>query len=146
MRLRLDGCLFQQQLSQQREGDVMGKSLFYLVFVLAGVLAAGLPTHSSAESYGMSQQAALYAGGQGTTYAAKDEGQREMYDLNGSVVGTLKRTEQGNFKFYDKGGRFRGLILRSGIWMPDPSERQIRITPEAARLYLDALRAIETMK
>jgi hypothetical protein len=122
------------------------KSLFYLVLVVAGVLGVGLPADSSAEFYGIGQQTPIYAASQMTMYAAKDEGQWEIYDQNGNVVGTVKRTEQGNFKFYDKGGKFGGLILRSGIWLPAPSERRIRISPGSARLYLDALGTIETMK
>jgi hypothetical protein len=78
----------------------------------------------------------------------KPKGQNEwaMYDENAVFVGTLKRTEEGNFKFYDKGGGYVGLIVEAGRWIPRDSRRSYTsIEPEEARLYLDALKAIETL-
>ena len=71
----------------------------------------------------------------------------EMLSQNGGVVGTLKRTEKGNYKFYNKGGKYGGLILSSGKWIPPDARRSYTtITPEAARLYLDVLKVIKTVK
>ena len=71
----------------------------------------------------------------------------EMYNANGDVVGTLKRTEQGNFSFYDKGGRYVGLILQSGNWIPwNAKKRRTIITPQDANFYVDVLRVVEIVK
>jgi len=78
----------------------------------------------------------------------RPKGQNEwaMYDENAVFVGTLKRTEEGNFKFYDKGGGYVGLIVEAGRWIPRDSRRSYTsIEPEEAQLYLDALKAIETL-
>ena len=104
----------------------MKKSLFYFLLVVTGALGVVFADNSSAEFYETGQKTSIFAAGQMTMYAAKDGGQWEIYDQNGNVVGTVKRTKQGNFKFYDKGGKFGGLILRSGIWLPVPSERRVR--------------------
>jgi len=69
-----------------------------------------------------------------------------MHDRNGALAGTLKRTEKGNFKFYDQGGGYVGLIVETGKWIPRDARRSYTsITPEEAQLYLDALKAIETL-
>ena len=78
----------------------------------------------------------------------RPKGQNEwaMYDENAVFVGTLKRTEEGNFKFYDKGGGYVGLIVEAGRWIPRDARRSYTsIEPEEAQLYLDALKAIETL-
>ncbi len=70
-----------------------------------------------------------------------------MYNTNGDFVGTLKRTEQGNFSFYDKGGRYVGLILQSGNWIPwNAKKNRTIITPQDASFYVDVLRVVETIK
>ena len=77
----------------------------------------------------------------------KDQNEWEMLNHNGDVVGTLKRTEKGSYKFYDRGGKYVGLILGSGKWIPPDARRSYTtITPEAAQLYLDVLNVIETIK
>ena len=78
----------------------------------------------------------------------RPKGQDEwaMYDQNAVFVGTLKKTEKGNFKFYDKGGGYVGLIVEAGKWIPRDARRSYTsITPEEAQLYLDASKAIETL-
>ena len=81
------------------------------------------------------------------TAKQKGDGEWEMYGVSGGFVGTLKRTEKGSFKFFDKDGNYIGLILESGTYIPrDASRSYTRITPEEARFYLDVLRAIDTIK
>ena len=78
----------------------------------------------------------------------RPKGQNEwaMEDDSGALVGTLKRTEKGNFKLYDQSGGYVGLIVETGTWIPRDARRSYTsITPEEARLYLDALKAIETL-
>jgi hypothetical protein len=77
----------------------------------------------------------------------KDQDMWEMCNLSGDSVGTLKRTEAGNFGFYDKGGKYIGVILQSGTWIPwNARKRKTVIKPEEAQLYVDVLRAIKTIK
>jgi hypothetical protein len=78
----------------------------------------------------------------------KPKGQDDwaLYDENAAFLGTLKRTKEGNFKFYDKSGEYMGLIVDAGRWIPRDARRSYTsITPEEARLYLDALKAIDTL-
>jgi len=77
----------------------------------------------------------------------KGQNEWEMLNQNGDVVGRVERTEKGNYKFYDRGGGYVGLILHSGKWIPRDARRSYTtITPEAAQLYLNVLKVIETMK
>ena len=77
----------------------------------------------------------------------KGQNEWEILNQNGAVVGTFKRTDKGNYKFYNTGGGYVGLILDSGTWIPRDSRRSYTfITPEDAQLYLDVLKAIKTMK
>ena len=79
----------------------------------------------------------------------RPRGQNEwqMLSQSGDVVGTLKRTEKGNYKFYNGGGKYGGLVLHSEKWIPPDARRSYtRITPEAAQLYLDVLKVIKTVK
>ena len=78
----------------------------------------------------------------------RPKGQNEwaMHDDSDALDGTLKRTEKGNFKLYDQSGGYVGLIVETGTWIPRDARRSYTsITPEEARLYLDALKAIETL-
>jgi hypothetical protein len=73
----------------------------------------------------------------------KGEGEWELYDKPGNLAGTVKKTEQGNFKFYNRGGKYVGLILDSGTWLPRDARRSYTIiTPEDAELYLDVLKVL----
>ena len=77
----------------------------------------------------------------------KGQNEWEMLNQNGDVVGTLKKTEKGNYKFYNGGGRYVGLIFQTGKWMPREASRSYTtITPEEAQLYLDTLEAIKTIR
>ena len=77
----------------------------------------------------------------------KGQDEWEMFNQNGNVVATLKRTEKGSYKFYSRGGQYVGLILCSGKWIPRDARRSYTtITPEAAQLYLDVLKVVKNMK
>jgi hypothetical protein len=81
------------------------------------------------------------------TTRPKGQNKWEMLNQNGDIVGTLKGTEEGNYKFYNRGGGYVGLILHSGKWIPRDSRRSYTtITPEEAQLYLNALEAIKTTR
>ena len=80
------------------------------------------------------------------TTRSKGQNEWAMYDDGGALVGSLKRTEKGNFKFYDQSGGYVGLIVETGKWIPRDARRSYTsITPEEAQLYLDALKAIEAL-
>ena len=65
----------------------------------------------------------------------------------GEFEGTLKSTEQKAFTFFDAEGMFIGTITESGDWLHRLyRKRDTRITPDEARLYIDALKVIELIK
>ncbi len=73
---------------------------------------------------------------------AKDEW--GIYDYNNNLIGSFKKTEKSNFKFYDSTGRYIGLILESRDLLPrEANTSYTRVSPEEARLYLDTLEAIK---
>ena len=77
----------------------------------------------------------------------KGQNEWEVLNQNGNVLGTFQRTEKGNYKFYNTGGGYVGLILDSGTWIPRDARRSYTyITPEDAQLYLDVLEAIKTIR
>lgn len=81
------------------------------------------------------------------TTRPKGQNEWEMLNQNGVVLGTLKRTEKGNHKFYNRGGGYVGLILHSGKWIPrDSRSNHTTITPQEAQLYLYVLEAIKTTR
>jgi hypothetical protein len=77
----------------------------------------------------------------------KGQNEWEVLNQNGNVLGTFQRTEKGNYKFYNTGGGYVGLILDSGTWIPRDARRSYTyISPEDAQLYLDVLEAIKTIR
>ena len=76
------------------------------------------------------------------------KGEWGLYSKTGNVVvATVRKTEEGNYKFYGGEGEYVGLILESKAWIPRDARRSYtRIKPEEAELYLDVLKAIETIK
>ncbi len=79
-------------------------------------------------------------------FKEKDENAWEMYNREDEFVGTLKR-EKDKFRIYDKHEKYLGLILESKRLMPRGHVTRItQLTPEAAKLYLDVLEAIEKIK
>jgi len=75
---------------------------------------------------------------------SKGKHEWEVYNQSGDSIGALKKTEEGNFIFFDEQGNYSGLILKSGQWKPKGLKP--KITPRAAKLYLDVLEAIELIK
>jgi hypothetical protein len=77
------------------------------------------------------------------------ENEWKLYDQAGDFIGTLKRirngTDKGTYRLYNKRGRYAGQIFKSGNWKPQRRHHP-RITPEAAQLYLDALKAIQEIE
>jgi hypothetical protein len=77
----------------------------------------------------------------------KGQNEWEVLNHNGSVIGSFQKTEKGSYKFYNSGGKYVGLILDSGKWIPRDARRSYTtITPEDAQLYLDVLGAIRTTR
>ena len=75
------------------------------------------------------------------------QGKWRIINHEGMAVGTLVSEGLQSFKFYDSNGVFIGTILRSKEWFHRLyRKRDTRITPEEARLYLQALKAIELIK
>ena len=75
------------------------------------------------------------------------EGEWRITNQDGQFVGTLKSERQQSFTFYDTSGVFIGTILESKAWLHRLyRKRDTRVTPEEARLYIDALKAIEILE
>ena len=75
------------------------------------------------------------------------EGEWKIIKQEGEFVGTLKSEKQDSFTFFDTSGVFMGTILESKAWFHRLyRKRDTRIKPEEARLYIDALKAIEIIK
>ncbi len=97
-----------------------------LLFVMNGVHAQEKPTVN------------------GITVEQVGDGEWRIINQDGEFVGTLKSEKQQSFTFYDAGGVFMGTILESKDWIHRLyRKRDTRVTPEEARLYIDALKAIE---
>jgi hypothetical protein len=79
------------------------------------------------------------------TFKAVSENEWQMFDQLGNLLGALKRTAKGTFKLYNKRGRYAGEIFKSGNWKPQRRHHS-RITPQAAQLYLNALKVIERIE
>ena len=66
---------------------------------------------------------------------------------DGEFVGTMKSDTLRSFTFFDTNGVFMGTIPESKVWFHRLyRKRNTQITPEEARLYRDALKAIEIIK
>jgi len=70
-----------------------------------------------------------------------------LRDPNGDSAGTVAK-EEVNLKFYDESGKFMGYIDTSGNWLPrlGINRREMRITPEQARFFLDVLNVVAGLK
>ena len=73
------------------------------------------------------------------------ENEWKLYNQAGDFIGTLERTTKGPYRLYNKRGRYAGKIFKSGNWKPQRRHHP-RVTPEAAQLYLDALKAIQEIE
>ena len=75
------------------------------------------------------------------------QAQWRIIDHEGAAVGTLVSEGLQSFKFYDANGQFMGTILQSKEWFHRLyRKRDTRIRPEEARLYIQALKAIDLIK
>lgn len=70
-----------------------------------------------------------------------------LSDPGGVYAGYFSK-EEVNFKFYDNNGKFMGYIDTADNWLPrlGISRREMKITPEQARFYLDVLTTIAAVK
>jgi len=76
----------------------------------------------------------------------KAEKEWDMYNHKDEFVGTLIKTKE-YFKIYDKQKKYQGIIIGSKKLMPrGHMTKTTQLTPEAAKLYLDVLEAIEKIK
>jgi hypothetical protein len=74
----------------------------------------------------------------------KAEKEWDMYNQKDEFVGTLIKKE-GNFKIYDKDKKYIGVIIESNKLLVKP-RKPSPFAPEAAKLYLDVLEAIEKIE
>ena len=76
----------------------------------------------------------------------KDKNEWEMYNQKGEFMGTLFK-KKGHFMIYDKQKKYSGVIIESKRLMPRGHRtRTTQLGPEAAKLYLDVLEALEKIK
>lgn len=109
----------------------MKRSLAVFGVALIGICLSVLPVFA--------EEISLKPGGDGTWL---------MHGENGSLLGTITKTEDQGYRLENAAGSFRGTIWSNGNWTPDGAWRQRRlvVTPEAAQLYLDALAALKSAK
>jgi len=75
------------------------------------------------------------------------QGEWKIINHEGVAVGTLVSSELKSFKLYDASGIFMGTILESKEWFHRLyRKRDTRIAPAEARLYIQALKAIDLIK
>ena len=77
-----------------------------------------------------------------------DEGKWLIYNTNRELVGNVLKTEDGGYRIESAAGMFGGKIWSNGNWNPPGAwrGRRVVVTPEAAQLYLDALKALKSGK
>ena len=118
-------------------GYIKNKSVLLVMMVLGVALLSIMNNVNAQESPTVG----------GVTVEQVGDGEWRIINQNGEFVGTLKSAEQRSFTFYDTGGVFTGTILESKDWIHRLyRKRDTRVTPEEARLYIDALKAIEIIK
>ncbi len=62
------------------------------------------------------------------------------------ILGTVFRTDTGNFRMYLPGGRYIGLLIRSTKkFRPARTTRHPLVSEAAARLYLATLQVMDTL-
>ena len=66
---------------------------------------------------------------------------------DGEFIGTLKSSSGKTFTFYDSTGVFIGAILEDKSWRHRLyRKRDTRVQPEEARLYVEALKVIDSIR
>jgi hypothetical protein len=86
-------------------------------------------------SAGMADEASLKASG---------EGKWAILDSEGQEIGTLEKVEEGAYSILPKGGQYLGIVRSNGDLQL--TGRHPAITPFQAKLYLDVVEAIKTLK
>jgi len=116
--------------------------------LLAFIMLAAISILGRAD--GAAQEAAVDAENAvsgGVTVEVVSQTEWRIINPEGAFVGTLKSVEQKGFTFFDTDGTFIGTITESGAWFHRLyRKRDTRITPDEAKLYTDALKAIEAVK
>jgi hypothetical protein len=106
---------------------------FFTVFGIAfiGICLIGMP-----------------AFGEGVSLKQKAEGKWLLVDDKGNNIGSITKTEAEGFRIENAAGEFGGNIWSTGNWTPPGAwrKRRLIITPETARLYIDALEALRANK
>lgn len=86
-------------------------------------------------SIGLADEVTLKPLGEGK-WAILDEGEQEL--------GTLAKVDEGAYSILPKGGQYLGIVISNGDLKL--TGRHPVISPSEARLYLDVVQAIKTLK
>ena len=122
------------------QGDNPKKILVLFLMFFAAALSVMNGVH--AQEAGTTDPTAVQV-----TVEQAGQGEWRIIDREGMVVGTLKSDGLKSFKVYDTGGIFIGTILESKEWFHRLyRKRDTKIKPEEARLYIQALKAIDIIK
>jgi hypothetical protein len=80
----------------------------------------------------------------GLTLKALDQDHWTILDSGGEEIGTLAKVEEGAYSVLPKEGQYLGIIKSSGELQLQG--RHPTMSPDQARLYLDVLEVIKTLK
>ncbi len=80
----------------------------------------------------------------GVTLKASGEGKWAILDSGGQEIGTLGKIEEGAYSILPAGGQYLGIVKSDGELQL--TGRHPIITPSQARLYLDVVEAVKTLK
>ena len=78
------------------------------------------------------------------TLKPSGEGKWVILDASGQELGTLEKVEEGAYSILPKGGQYIGIVKSNGDLQM--TGRHPVMTPFGAKLYLDVLDAIKTLK
>jgi hypothetical protein len=78
------------------------------------------------------------------TLKPSGEGKWAIIDASGQEIGTLEKVEEGAYSILPKGGQYVGIVKSNGDLQM--TGRHPVMTPFQAKLYLDVLDAIKTLK
>ena len=108
--------------------------MLIMLFVAASMFRVG---HVAAQEQGENE----------ITVEQSGQGEWKIIKQDGEMVGTLKSDTLRSFTFFNTADVFMGTIRESKVWCHRLyRKRDTRITPEEAKLYMDALKAIEIIK
>jgi len=78
------------------------------------------------------------------TLKPSGEGKWAILDSSGQEIGTLEKVEEGAYSILPKSGQYVGVVRSNGDLQM--TGRHSVMTPSQAKLYLDVLDAIKTLK